>query len=144
MLDNVLDLLKGYAKDAIVNNQDIPSDKQNSAIETVVGAFSGELKDKLLSGGIGELTNLFSGGRTSGSSLISGLQNTVADALTQKVGLSTAISKMIAENVVPAIITSISGKVNDPDNGFSIDTLLSSLGDDQKNGLMEKLKGLFS
>ncbi len=131
MLENIMDLVKGYAKDAVNGNADIPEDKKDLTVETAISALGGGIKDNL-SG----LFNTESGDNTT----LANLQNTISSALVSKVGLNSNVSNLIASKLVPMVINTISGKVDDSNgSGFNLDSVIKAF---SAENLTEK-SGLF-
>lgn len=131
MLENIMDLVKGYAKDAVNGNADIPEDKKDLTVETAISALGGGIKDNL-SG----LFNTESGDNTT----LTNLQNTISSALVSKVGLNSNVSNLIASKLVPMVINTISGKVDDSNgSGFNLDSVIKAF---SAENLTEK-SGLF-
>lgn len=131
MLENIMDLVKGYVKDAVNGNADIPEDKKDLTVETAISALGGGIKDNL-SG----LFNTESGNNTT----LANLQNTISSALVSKVGLNSNVSNLIASKLVPMVINTISGKVDDSNgSGFNLDSVIKAF---SAENLTEK-SGLF-
>lgn len=131
MLENIMDLVKGYAKDVVNGNADIPEDKKDLTVETAISALGGGIKDNL-SG----LFNTESGDNTT----LANLQNTISSALVSKVGLNSNVSNLIASKLVPMVINTISGKVDDSNgSGFNLDSVIKAF---SAENLTEK-SGLF-
>lgn len=75
---------------------------------------------------------------------MSGLQNSVVNALSEKLGLNKDIANSIASAVIPAIMSLFSQKANDPnDESFTIESLIGALGGKSGGGLLGMLGGLF-
>ncbi|NDV57899.1 hypothetical protein [Bacteroides sp. 519] len=148
MLDNILELVKGTVSGAITGNSQVPEAKRTQAIETTADAVTDGLKQNFSLSNIGDLMSLFGGSSsTQKNPITSSIENTVTNALVQKVGLSKAIAAGISSAVVPLVMNAISGKVNDPkEKGFSLEGLIESFsgkGDNDGGGLLGKLGGLF-
>lgn len=135
-----MSLVKGYAKDAISQNADIPGDKQDLAVNTAVSALGSGIKDNLP-----DLVGLL-GGSSGGNSLMNSLQSTVSNALVSKVGLSSTVSSVVASTLVPMVVKAISGKVSDPDEkGFNLESIVSAFsgeGKEHKSGILGALSNL--
>lgn len=128
MLDNILNIVKDKASDAIFSNSAVPQDKKQQTVETTTRALADGLKQNLHIGNLSQLSGLFGGGNASSANpLMNNIQTTVANELTQKVGLSPVIATTIAATVVSAVMKAISGKVNDPnDKGFNLESLVNT------------------
>jgi len=150
MLDEILNLVKNQASNVITNNSQVPEEKKDAAVETTTHAIADGLKSQLTAGNISNIMSLFGGGSGSTNALSSSLQNSVVSSLAQKVGLSPAVATTIASTVVPALISLISKKHNDPNDSFDLGSIIGSLtggGNNTKSnsggGLLDTLGGLF-
>lgn len=145
MLDDILKLVKQEVLPAITNNAEVPSDKKDAVIETTTSTIVDGLKKQFTPDNLSAITNLFSGDTSEGSNIVSGLQSSVVNALSEKVGLNKDVANNIASAVIPAIIGLFSKKVNDPeDKGFNIESIIGALsGGKGSSGLLGMLGGLF-
>lgn len=143
MLENLLNLVKEYSGDAIVNNPAIPNEHNDSAISTVSTTIFDSLKSIMGNGGISDITNLFNGSnQTGGSGLTAGIIGNVVTNLMNKFGISSEHAKDIANQIIPKVLGSLVSKTNDPnDSSFDLSSILQSLSG--SGGIMDKLKGLF-
>lgn len=135
-----MNLVKGYATEAVSQNTNVPSEKKDLAVDTAVSALGSGIKDNLPS-----LMGLF-GGNSGSNSILTSLQNTVSNALVSKVGLNSGVSNAIASMLVPMVIKAISGKVNDPnETGFNLDSIVNAFSGGDKNkkgGILDALSNL--
>ena len=143
MLENLLNLVKEYSGDAIVNNPVIPSEHNDSAISTVSTTIFDSLKSTMSNGGISDITNLFNGSsQTIGSGLTAGITDDVVTNLMNKFGISSDHAKDIAAKIIPKVMGSLVSKTNDPnDSSFDLSSIMQSLSGG--SGIMDKLKSLF-
>nr|WP_297166261.1 DUF937 domain-containing protein [uncultured Dysgonomonas sp.] len=143
MLEGILDLVKEQVVPAIANNENIPADKRSAVVETTTTTVVEGLKEYFTPDNISSITSLFSG-EAGGSNIVSGLQNSVVNALSEKLGLNKDIANSIASAVIPAIMSLFSQKANDPnDESFTIESLIGALGGKSGGGLLGMLGGLF-
>lgn len=143
MLEGILDLVKEQVVPAIANNENIPADKRSAVVETTTTTVVEGLKEYFTPDNISSITSLFSG-EAGGSNIVSGLQNSVVNALSEKLGLNKDIANSIALAVIPAIMSLFSQKANDPnDESFTIESLIGALGGKSGGGLLGMLGGLF-
>lgn len=145
MLEGIINLVKDQVLPAITNNADIPSDKKEAAVETTTSTIIDGLKEHFTPDNLSAITSLFSeGGSSGGSNIVSGLQSSVVNALSEKVGLSKDVANSIASAVIPAIMGLFSKKANDPnDEGFSIESLIGAFEGKNGGGILGMLGGLF-
>lgn len=167
MLENLNQLVKENVQDAIVNNSDVPNEKNEEAISAASGSIVDALKQQLSSGNIGNLLDAFKGGNAEGSTVA----QQAASGFTEKLaamGINMDAAKNIAASVIPSIIGKLVNKTNDPnDSSFNIQDVIAKVsgpdgkfdlsdvtrmftektdvnGDGKDDGLMDKLKGLFN
>lgn len=145
MLNEIINLVKEEALGAITNNTAIPADKKEAAVETTTSTIVDGLKEYFTPDNLSAITSLFSGGGSAGdSSMMSNLQSSVVNALSEKVGLNKDVANSIASAVIPAIASLFSKKVNDPDDkGFNIESLMGAFGGKGGGGILGALGGLF-
>ncbi len=144
MLEGIIDLVKGQVLPAITNNTEIPADKKEAAVETTTSTIVDGLKEHFTPDNLSAITSLFSGGSSGGSNIVSGLQSSVVNTLSEKVGLNKEVANSIASAVIPAIMGLFSQKVNDPnDKGFSLESLVTAFGGKSGGGILGMLGGLF-
>jgi hypothetical protein len=162
MLDNLSQLVKESAQDAIVNNPDVPNEQNEAAIQAASGSIFDTLKDHLASGNLSGLLDAFKGGDAANSDVAQQATSSFTDKLAG-MGINADSAKSIAASIIPGILDKFVNKTNDPnDSSFDIKDVLSKIsGPDGKfelsdltnlftskegetGGIMDKLKGLFS
>jgi hypothetical protein len=62
MLEILSQFVKENARDAIVNNPDIPNQRNEEAVSAASGSIRDALKQQVSSGNVSELVNMFKGG----------------------------------------------------------------------------------
>jgi hypothetical protein len=143
MLDNLFDLVKGLAGDAVVNNPDVPNEHNDAVVAEATNTVAGGLQNMLAGGGLQNIISMFTGGGTntdggvsSGGSKSSLLSNPIvnmmighfAKKLMQKFGLGGTQASSVSNNLIPNVISNLISKTNDPNNNsFTLDNLLNSL-----------------
>ncbi len=169
MLDNLFDLVKSYAGNAIINNPAIPNEHNDAAISVASSSIFDTLKNAATSGNIGDVMSMFTGGSgNAASSPLAGLmQNNMVQGLIQKFGLEQGAASNVAGELLPNVLQNLVHKTNDPNDssfniqdiiskvsggagGFDIGSLLSGFtgGDHQQQqnnggGMLDSIKGLF-
>ncbi|AFD05941.1 hypothetical protein [Solitalea canadensis] len=135
MLDNLLDLVKQYAGDAIVNNPDIPNDQNDAAIEATSSSIFSSLQSQASGGGLGNILNMFTGNAGSGGASAGAIAG-VAGSLMEKFGLDSTKAQGIAATLVPQVLNNLVSKTNDPnDSSFNLNGILGSLTGGKTDGL---------
>jgi hypothetical protein len=167
MLENLNQLVKDNVQETIVNNSAVPNEKNEAAISAASGSIIDALKQQLSSGNIGNLVDAFKGGNAEGSAVAQEAASGFTDKLAG-MGINMETAKNIAASVIPSIIGKLVNKTNDPnDSSFNIQDVIAKVsgpdgkfdisdvtrmftektdvnGDGKDDGLMDKLKGLFS
>ena len=146
MLDQLINLVKENAGNAIINNNDVPNENNDAVISTTANGIMDHLKNLAVSGGNENITNLLAGGNTSGSSEISNMSGNIANVISSKFGIDPSKSEAIVNNLIPTVMSSLSQKTNDPnDNSFTMQGILGSLagGSSDLGGIMDSVKKLF-
>jgi hypothetical protein len=144
MFENLLNLVKENAGDAIINNPAIPNEKNNEAINTTTNSIVETLKSQVTSGNISAITDMFKGGNVNVSGINSSVQNNVATDLMKKFGIDNAQASNIASTLLPKVMEQFVSKTNDPnDKSFDLTSIMSSLGGGDAAGILGKLSSFF-
>lgn len=130
MLDSILNMVKNEAMQVITNNSAIPEGKKAETVETTTHAIASGLQQNLNLSNLSGLSGLLGGGGSSSlanNPMVSSIQNTVVNALVQKVGLSQGIASTIASTVMSSVVNALSKRVNDPnDKGFNLESIVGA------------------
>ena len=62
MLDQLVDLVKGFAGDAVVNNPDIPNEHNDAVVAEATNTVASGLQNMVSGGGLQNIISLFKGG----------------------------------------------------------------------------------
>ena len=163
MLENLINLVKENAGDAIINNPAIPNERNDEAVSLASNSIVDGLKGAISSGNIRDVLNMFNaGGNAAASPVAQNIQGDFVQNLMNKFGLSNAQAGSISGNLIPSILNKFIHKTNDPnDNSFDLQSILHHLtggaqgGFDVQNiiskfreskssaGIMDTVKGLF-
>lgn len=143
MLDQLLNLVKENAGDAIINNPAIPNEHNDAAIETTSSSIFSTIQNAMASGGgLSGIMDLVKDGGA-------GIQGNVAGSLAEKFGIDSSQASNIAGSIVPNVLQGMVQKFSA--GGFDVQNILSNL-DANKDGktdlgdlggLADGLKGLF-
>lgn len=138
MNNNILNLVKQFAGDSIVNNPDVPQEKNESAIQSVSqGIFDG-LKQEATGGGLTDILNMFKSSGNVSNSLSENVQDSVISSLMEKIGIKNTTAQKIASSIVPMVLSSLSkmGKNSSGSNsGMNVQEILNSLTGGKTNGV---------
>lgn len=145
MLENLTELVKQYAGDAIINNPAIPNEKNDEAIAGASSSIMDGLKNAVSGGNLGALTGMFSGGgeNIANSAIGQNIQAGFVENLMQKFGLDQSKAGGIAASLIPAVLEKFVNKTNDPnDKSFDLQDIISNVSGG--GGLLGSLKGMFN
>lgn len=128
MLENLLQLVKSHAGDAVINNPAIPNEYNNEAISMASSSIFDTLQKTVANGNLSDVTNLISGNNAANSPLSGLMQNSFINSLMQKFNLDQSGAANIASGLIPSVLNSLSQKVNDPnDSSFDLQGIISSV-----------------
>lgn len=145
MLDQLMQLVKENAGEAVISNPAIPNEKNNEAIQTIAGSVFNNLKGQAGAGMLDSVLDMFKGGTGSSASQISqNLTSGAAGDLISKLGIDKATATNIVNQVVPVVMSKLVGKTNDPnDKSIDIEGVIGSLTGKGGGDVIGSLKGLF-
>ncbi len=149
MLENLMDLVKNFAGDSIINNPDIPNEHNDAAVGTVSNSIMDTLKSAIGSGQLSDVTSFLGGqgGDLNANPLFQNINGNVIQNLMNQFNLNQGQASGIAGNLIPSVLQNLISKTNDPsDNSFDLQGIIGSLsggGGNGIGGLMDKVKGLF-
>lgn len=143
MLENLIQLVKENAGEAIINNPAIPNEKNDAAVETAASSIFDQLKSQMGSGGLESITNLFQGGIS--QDMINNISSGTAGDLMKKFGIDSNAASGIVQKLIPVVMDKFVNKTNDPnDKSFDLQGIIGSLtGGGQAGGILNTIKGLF-
>lgn len=135
MLENLFNLVKEYAGDAVVNNPDVPNEHNDAVTAEATNTVAGGLQNMLAGGGLENVLSLFSGGQqqqSGGGILKNPIVNMMighfAGKLMSKFGLGANQANGVASNLIPNVISGLVNRTNDPNNSsFNINDIIGSL-----------------
>lgn len=160
MLDNLINLVREHAGDAIINNPAIPNERNDEAISATSNSIVDTLKNAAQGGGLQDIMQLFQGDQSNSGGLLSNISGGLVQNLMSQFGINQQQAGGIADGLIPNVLQSLVSKTNDPnDNSFDIQGILSNIGggnldiggilnqftggSNSGGGLMDGLKGLF-
>lgn len=140
MLENLVNLVKEYAGDAVVNNPDIPNEHNNAVIGEATKTVAGGLQNMAAGGGLENILNLFKGkneeGGISSGGLTGIMKNPIvsmmighfAGKLMSKFNMNSSQAGSVSNNLIPNVMSNLVNRTNDPNNNnFNLNDILSSL-----------------
>ncbi|MCA0427777.1 MAG: MarR family transcriptional regulator [Bacteroidetes bacterium] len=144
MLDQLINLVKENAGEAIINNAAIPNENNDEAIQTTAGGILDALKGQLAEGGIENISSLFQQGQIGSHPMVSQIGNQVAGQLASRFGLDPSTANNMVQQLVPTVMNQLVSKTNDPnDSSFDLGSITQSLAGGNLGGILNNLGGLF-
>jgi hypothetical protein len=146
MLENLFNLVKEYAGDAVVKNPDVPNEHNDAVTAEATKTVASGLQNMLAGGGLENVLSLFKGGQQEqggGGFLKNPIVNMMvghfAGKLMSKFGLGNNQANGVASSLIPNVISGLVSRTNDPNNSsFDINSIISSLtgggGQQQQSG----------
>ncbi len=130
MIENLINLVKEHAGDAIVNNPAIPNEQNDAAISHTATGIMDALKSQIASGKGTDVAGLLSSsGSITSNPMVTSIVQSVAGSLMSKFGLDASAANGIVASMVPNVLNSLTKKTNDPnDKSFDLQGILSSVG----------------
>jgi uncharacterized protein YidB (DUF937 family) len=126
MLENLINLVKEHAGDAIINNNAIPNEHNDAAIATTAGSIMDGLKNQITSGGMDGITDIFKSGNS--AALTNSISNNVVGELMKKFGLDNSAASGIVASLLPVVMGKLVSKTNDPnDNSFDMGSIIGAV-----------------
>jgi len=160
MLEELFNLVKNNAQDAVINNPAVPNEQNNAVIASATHSVAEELQGTLAGGGLQNVLSLFGGGGSNGGSsllnnpIVSSIISNFTNKLTNDHGIAGNQASGIAQSLIPSVLSNLISRTNNPtDNGFNINSIIGSLtgggatasqsgvGGFDLNGIMSKFTG---
>lgn len=142
MFDNLINLVRQNAGDAVINNPSIPNEKNEAAVETAGNSIMGTLKNALSSGRINDVLGFFKNGKQGSPELVKEATDNYAQDLQNNLGVAPAEANKTAAALVPQTMQQLATKTADPsDNSFHIQDIFNKLSGNKTSGfnMQEKL-----
>jgi hypothetical protein len=131
MLDQLVQLVKQHAGDAIINNPAIPSQNNDSAIKDVASNIFSGLQQQAANGNLQDIVSLFQNGGSSSLTnhpIVSNIISSAAGSLTSRFGVPSPSAQGIVSSIIPTVINQFIRKTNDPnDTSFDLGNILRSV-----------------
>src|SRR5215213_1665084 len=140
MLKELFDLVKGHARETVVNNPDVPNEKNEEVVAEATNTVASGLRNVVAGGGVQSLLGLFgSGGGNKksllGNPIVSMMMGHFAGKLMNKFNMNNTQANRLSGNLIPDVLGSLINKTNDPnDSGFSLEKLLGSITGNKGSG----------
>lgn len=136
MLENLLNLVKENAGEAIINNPAIPNHKNDEVINDATQSITGSLQNMLASGNMKDVLSMFSNNASDAQNQASSvMQNNFVKSLMDKVGLDQNNAQGIASSLIPQVLNQFVSKTNEPENnGFDLQGIMNQISGGKTTG----------
>jgi uncharacterized protein YidB (DUF937 family) len=149
MIENLNNLVKENADDAIIRNTAIPNEKNEAVVQEASASIEDSLKKSLSGGNVGEVVNLFNSTPDTVTSNPVTQQATTSfmDRLQNRFGLNFQEAANVANNLIPNVVKKLVKKTADPsDSSFNIQKIFDEASSGKTIGMnvqtmMNKFKG---
>ncbi len=146
MLNNLTDLVKGLAGDAVINNPDIPNEHNDAVVAEATHTVASGLQNVAAGGGLQNILSLFGGSSQVGgsnglsnNSIVNSMVSQFSGKLMSKFGLGSSQASSVANNLIPNVMSGLINKTNDPNNSnFTLDNLLHSITGGQSSQIAQE------
>lgn len=137
MLENLFKLFQEQGQEAVINNPEIPNEKNNVVLADATHSVADGLQSALAGGGLQNVLSMFTGGGASGGNGIAGLLNNpivggiisnFTNKLTNNHGIAGNVASGIASKLIPSVLSNLVNRTNDSnDNSFDLNGIIGSL-----------------
>jgi hypothetical protein len=135
MLEELFNLVKGTATDSVINNPEVPNEKNNDVVAEATNTVASGLRNVVAGGGLQNIISMFTGGgqQPDSKSLLSNpivnmMVGHFAGKLMTKFNIGGQQANHVATDLIPNVLSNLISKSNSPENnGFSLEALLNSI-----------------
>ena len=136
MLENLINLVRQNAGDAVINNPAIPNEKNEDAVKGAGGSIIASLQNALSGGKITDVLGYFKNGSNASPEIVQEATNNYANDLQTKMGLDAQQANNVASKVVPKTMDQLAAKTADPsDSSFNIQDIFNKLSGGKTGGM---------
>jgi len=146
MLENLMDLIRQNAASAIINNPEIPNERNEEAVHATGNSIINSLQNALSGGGIKDVLSMFSKGTADANNpVVNQASGNLIDTLKSQFGLGDKQAENVANDVVPKVMDQLAQKTADPaDDRFNAQNIFNQLSGGKTSGLnIQALLGKF-
>ena len=136
MFDKLINLVRENAGTAIFNNNAIPNEKNEQAVNTAGSSIMSTLQNALAGGRFNDVLSFFKGGGAASPTLVQDATNKYAEDLKTHTGIGEAEAQQAANQVVPQTMNQLASKTADPaDGSFNIQEIFNNLSGGKTGGM---------
>ncbi len=140
-MEQISELVKYYGQDTIVNNPDIPSEKNKEVMAEATRTITSGMQNMLAGGGLQDIISMFTGsgaGNNQSNSLAVLLKNPMVimmvghliSKLTGKFNMTPSQASQVSNNLIPNVLKDLVVRTNSKapqDDAFDLNDLIGSL-----------------
>jgi hypothetical protein len=148
MLENLFNLVKQQAGDAIINNPAIPDQHNEEAVQEAGNSIVDTLKGALSGNQINNVVGMFANGQANADAhVVQQATGNFMERLQNKFGLNSSQASGIAQSLIPNVMNQLAQKTANPnDHSFDAQQIFNQLSGGKTaglniQGLMNRLKG---
>ena len=135
MLDNLINLVRQNAGEAVISNPSIPNEKNETAVQDAGNSILATLQNALSGGRLNDVLGFFKNGNSGSPQIVQEATGNYAQDLQNKLGLDPAEAQSVAGKVVPQTMNQLASKTNDPaDGSFNIQDIFNKLSGGKTGG----------
>lgn len=139
MIDQLLNIVKQFGQDSVVNNPEVPNEYNQEVMADATKTIAGGFQNVMAGGGFQNILDLFKGNSNAGGSgggvggllknpIVTMMVGYFISKLVGKYKMSPASASSIANNLIPNSINDLIQKTNDPHNEqATMDNLVGAL-----------------
>lgn len=140
MLDQIVNLVKQFGQETVVNNPEVPNEYNQEVLADASSTITNGFQNILAGGGFENILDLFKGGGNNAGITSSGigglLKNPIVtmmigyfiSKLVNKYKMSPASASNVANSLIPNALSGLINQTNDPNNpNATLDSLFGSL-----------------
>ncbi len=146
MFENLTNLVRQNAGDAVISNPSIPNEKNEVAVETAGDSIMATLKNALAGGRLKDVLGFFKNGKQGSPELVQEATDNYAQNLQNNLGLAPAEANKTAAGLVPQTMQQLATKTADPsDKSFNIQDIFNKLSGNKTSGFnMQEMLNKFT
>lgn len=132
MLDQLLNIVKQFGQDTVVNNPEVPNAQNDEVMADATKTIASGFQNVIAGGGFQNILDLFRGGSGTGgimkNPMVTMMIGHFISKLVGKYNLSPSSASQIANNLIPDSISSLVSQTNDPANpSATLDNFVGAL-----------------
>lgn len=134
MLEELFNLVKGSARDTVINNPEVPNEHNNEVVAEATNTVASGLRNMVAGGGLQNILSLFNNGQQGNSKslmsnpIVNMMIGHFSGKLMSKYNLGGKEANNVASSLIPDVMSNLINKTNDPNNSnFSLEGLLNSI-----------------